>query len=160
MAPVLAVILLLGVPFLVFCLFHFVCEINPRKQVDIIPLSSQADRGWDARASFPLFVLAKGDYSMFQVETPDKILCHMKRHEIESDEYMFWDARGRGVRISICGRQVAGMALCKPEISLGDAFRRYSDVHGLDADTTGPFDQVWCRLKQDEVSSHGRKTSL
>jgi hypothetical protein len=156
-APVFAVILLLGVPFLLFCFFHFVREAKPRKRVAITPLPSQRGRGLDVRVSFPLFVLEKDDYSMFRVETSDKILYHMKPLDIESDEYLFWDATGRAVRISTCGQQVTGIAFCKPEISLGDAFRCYSDVHGLDTDTSGPFEQVWCRLRQEEASSHSRR---
>jgi len=150
-APVLAAILLLGVPFLLFCLFHFLREANPRERVAIIPLSSRRDGGLDARVSFPLFVLEKDDYSMFQVETPDKIPCHIKPLGIESGEYLFWDAMGRALRVSTSGEQVTGIAFCKAEISLGDAFRCYSEVHGLDADTTGPVGQVWCRLQQPEA---------
>ena len=155
-APVFAVILLVGVPFLLFYLFHLIRETRPSKRVVITPLSPQKTQRLDARVSFPLFVLEKDDYSMFQVETPDKILRQMKPANIESDEYLCWDARGRALRISISDQQVTGVAFCRAEISLGDAFKRYSDVHGLDADTTGPFEQVWHRLNQEEASSHQR----
>ena len=141
--PVFVVILLVGVSFLLFCLFHLVREIKPSKRVAITPLSPQKDRRLDARVSFPLFVLEKDDYSMFEVETPDKILCHMKPLDIESDQYLCWDARGRALRISTSDQQVTGITFCRAEISLGEAFRRYSEVHDLDADTMGPFEQVW-----------------
>jgi hypothetical protein len=34
-------------------------------------------------------------------------------------------------------------------IPLAEAFKRYSEVHGLDVETTGPIDHVWPLLKQD-----------
>jgi hypothetical protein len=104
----------------------------------------------DASVSFPLFVFEKDDYSMFVVETPDKVLYHMEPTDIENGEYLCWDANGRAVRISISGQRVTGICHGEPEMPLAEAFRRYSDVHGLDVDTTGPFDQVWCRLKDTE----------
>ena len=102
----------------------------------------------DASVSFPLFVFEKDDYSMFVVETPDKVLDHMEPIDIENGEYLCWDANGKAVRISISGLRVTGICYGEPEIPLAEAFRRYSEVHGLDVDTTGPFDQVWCRLKE------------
>ena len=104
----------------------------------------------DASVSFPLFVFEKANYSMFVVETPDKIPYHMKPIDIEKGNYLCWDAKGRAVRISISGQRVTGICYGELEIPLAEAFRRYSDVHGLDVDTTGPFDQVWCRLKETE----------
>ena len=150
-APVFTVILLVGVSFLLFCLFHLIREIRPSKRVVVTPLSPRRNRRPDARVLFPLFVLQKDDYSMFEVEAPDKILCHMKPLDIQNSEYLCWDAQGRAVQISISDQQVTGLAFSKAEVSLGEAFRRYSDVHGLDADTTGPLEQVWRRLKQAEV---------
>jgi hypothetical protein len=156
-APVFTLILLVGVPFLLFYLFHLIREIRPSKRVVVLALSPRRNRKPDALVLFPLFVLQKDNYSMFEVEAPDKILCHMKALDIENDEYLCWDAQGRPVQILISDQQVAGLAFSKAEVSLGEAFRRYSDVHGLDADTTGPLEQVWCRLKQAEViPSRGR----
>lgn len=104
----------------------------------------------DAGVSFPLFVFEKGDYSMFVVETPDGILYHMEPIDIENGEYLCWDANGRAVRISISGQRVTGICYGQLEVPLAEAFSRYSDVHGFDVDTTGPFDQVWSRLKETE----------
>ncbi len=98
--------------------------------------------------SFPLFVFEKDDYSMFVVETPDKVLYHMEPIDIENGEYLFWDANGRAVRISIAGQRVTEISYGEAEIALAEAFRRYSEVYGLDMDTTGPIDDVWCRLKE------------
>ena len=74
----------------------------------------------------------------------------MEPVDIENGEYLCWDANGRAVRISISGKRVTGISYGEPEIPLAEAFRRYSEVFGLDVDTTGPLDQVWCRLKETE----------
>jgi hypothetical protein len=113
----------------------------------------------DASVSFPLFVFERDDYSMFVVEAPDTVLYHMEPIDIENGKYLCWDANGRAVRISISGQWVTGICYCEPEIPLAQAFRRYSEVYGLDVDTTGPFDQVWCRLK-DPASRAPRSRGL
>jgi hypothetical protein len=113
----------------------------------------------DASVSFPLFVFEKDDYSMFVVETPDEVLYHMEPIDIESGEYLCWDANGKAVRISISGQRVTGICHGEPEIPLAEAFKRYSEVYGLDVDTTEPFDQVWCRLK-DPASRLPRSRGL
>jgi hypothetical protein len=100
--------------------------------------------------SFPLFVFEKDDCSMILVETPDKVLYHMEPIDIENDEYVFWDANGKAVRISVAGQRVTGIEYGAAEITLAEAFRRHSDKFGLDADTTGTFDEVWRRLKEAE----------
>lgn len=104
----------------------------------------------DASVSFPLFVFEKDDCSMFVVETPDRILYHMEPIDIENDEFLYWDANGRGVRISISGQQVTGIDCIGDEMPLAEAFRRHSDAFGLRVDTTGPFDQVWHRVQEAE----------
>ena len=87
---------------------------------------------------------------MFVVETPDKVLYHMEPIDIENDEYVYWDAKGNGVRISVQGRMVIGIDRGTAEMPLTDAFKRHSDAFGLDVDTTGSIDEVWQRLKQAE----------
>jgi hypothetical protein len=103
-----------------------------------------------SNVSFPLFVFEKDDYSMFMVETPDKILDCMEPIDIESGEYLCWDANGRGVRISVSGQRVTGICHGEPEILLAEALRCYSEVYGLDVDTAGPLNQVWPLLKETE----------
>ena len=70
--------------------------------------------------------------------------------DIKNDKYLYWDANGRAVQISVSDQRVTGMAYGETEFSLTEAFKRFSDVHGLGVDTTGPVDQVWGRLKQGE----------
>ena len=104
----------------------------------------------DPSVSFPLFVFEKDDCSMFVVETPDRILYHMEAIDIENDEYLYWDANGRGVRISIASQQVTGIDNFGAEMPLAEAFKRHADALGLHVDTTGPSDQVWHRLQEAE----------
>jgi len=47
--------------------------------------------------SFPLYVFEKDDWSMERVESPDRVLYQMEPIDIENDEYLFWDAKGRSV---------------------------------------------------------------
>ncbi len=101
--------------------------------------------------SFPLFVFEKDDCSMFLVEGPDKVLYNMEPIDIENAEYLFWDSNGNGVHISVAGEQVTAIDPAAVEISLSEAFKRYSDAFGLRVDTTGPADEVWPRLKQAEA---------
>jgi hypothetical protein len=103
-----------------------------------------------AGVSFPLFVFEKDDCSIFVVETPDKVLYHMEPIDIENDEYLYWDANGRAVRISIAGQHVTGIAYGEAQIPLAEAFTRHSEALGLNVDTTGPVDKAWCRLKEAE----------
>jgi hypothetical protein len=95
----------------------------------------------NATMSFPLFVFEKDDYSMFVVETPDRVLYRIEPIDIENGKYLCWEANGRAVRISISGQRVAGICYGEPEVPLTEALRRYSEVYGLDVDTTGPLNQ-------------------
>jgi hypothetical protein len=77
----------------------------------------------DASVSFPLFVFEKDDYSMFVVETPDKVLDHMEPIDIENGEYLCWDANGGAVRISISGQRVTGICYGSPCLSVFAKFK-------------------------------------
>jgi hypothetical protein len=70
--------------------------------------------------SFPLFVFEKDDCSMFLVDTPDKALYHMEPIDIENDEYVFWDANGKAVRISVAGQRVTGIEYGAAEMTLAE----------------------------------------
>jgi hypothetical protein len=104
----------------------------------------------DVSVSFPLFVFEKDDCSMRLVESADKVLYHMEPIDIENDEYLCWDANGRAVRISVAGQQVIGIAYAEAEMPLAEAFMRHSEAFSLNVDTSGHYDQVWCRLQEAE----------
>ena len=105
--------------------------------------------------SFPLYVFEKDDWSMFLVESPDDVWCHIEPIDFENDEYLFWDAHGRGVCLTLQGGKLTRMATLTSieesdnEISLNEAFVRYSQALGVTVDTTGTFAEVWFRLQSN-----------
>ncbi len=80
--------------------------------------------------------------------------------DIENDEYLYWDANGRSVRISISGKQVTGIEYGAAEMPLAEGFRRHSDAFGLHVDTAGPFDQLWHRVEEAKSRLPRRKALL
>jgi len=51
--------------------------------------------------SFPLYAYGKGDWSMFLVKDRETILSRVEPFDFENDGYLFWDAQGRSVRLTI-----------------------------------------------------------
>jgi hypothetical protein len=106
-------------------------------------------------ASFPLYVFEKDDWSMFLVESPDRVCYHIEPFDFENDEYLFWDAHGRGVRLTLQGGKLTKMGTLTSieeadnEISLHEAFARYSQALGVTVDTTGTLAEVWARLQSN-----------
>ena len=98
-------------------------------------------------ASFPLYVFEKDDWSMFLVESPDKVLYDIEPIDFENDEYLFWDAQGNGVRITLERGTLTSIENTENEITLQEAFSRYSQFLGTAVDTKGPFPEVWARLQ-------------
>ncbi len=49
--------------------------------------------------SFPLYGFEKDDWSMFLVENENRVFYHMEPIDFENNEYLFWDAQGRDVRL-------------------------------------------------------------
>jgi len=111
----------------------------------------------DPSMSFPLFVFEKNDYSMFVLDTPDQILSSIGPLDIENSRYLYWDADGRAVRISITRKGMAEISQGETEMPLTEAMRRHSEVYGLDVDMTGPLDHLRVHLKQAKPRlPHGR----
>ena len=67
--------------------------------------------------------LNKDDYSMFVVESPDKVPRQMEPQDVLNDEYLCWDANDRTVRIPICGQQGERNLLRGPQIPLEQGFQ-------------------------------------
>jgi hypothetical protein len=105
----------------------------------------------DAVVVFPVYALAD-DRSMFLVESPARVLYHIEPIDIENKEYLFWDADGRGVRISLKGETVHAIEHTDNDLSLQEAFKLYSEAYGLSTDTTGPIAEVWGRLQEAEAA--------
>lgn len=97
--------------------------------------------------AFPLYVFLKDDWSMFLVESPDTVFRHIEQFYFENDEYLFWDAQGRDVRLTLdCGTLV-NIQVAHNEITVREAFVRYSKALGVAVDATGTLAEVWSRLQ-------------
>ena len=96
---------------------------------------------------FPLYVFEKDDWSMFLVESRDKLLYHIEPIDFENNEYLFWDADGLGVYLTLERGELTKVIHAENEISLHEAFVRYSRALGATVDTTGTPAEAWKRLQ-------------
>ena len=99
---------------------------------------------------FPLYAFEKDDNSICLIENPDRILYHMEAIDIEDEEYLFWDAVGIAVRISMKGQQVDKIEHCQENMALHEAFVANAASLGINVDLLGSPEQVWSRLKEAE----------
>jgi hypothetical protein len=98
---------------------------------------------------FPLYVYEKDDWSMFLVERPDKVLYDIEPIDFENDEYLFWDAQERSVRLTLKRGKLIAVEEAENEISLREALTRYSNALGATVDTSGPLPEVWAKLQSN-----------
>jgi hypothetical protein len=97
--------------------------------------------------SFPLYVFEKDDWSMFLVESEDKLLYHIEPIDFENDEYLFWDALGRGVRLTLERGVLTSIEQIDSTMTVQEAFARYSQTLGVTVDPNGALPEVWMRLQ-------------
>ena len=98
--------------------------------------------------SFPIYVFEKDDWTMFLVEGPDDdSLSKIEPIDLDNDEYLFWNAEGRAVRLTLHRGHLTGIEEAENEISLHEALARFSEALGLTIDTTGTIREVWARLQ-------------
>jgi hypothetical protein len=62
---------------------------------------------------FPLFAFEKDDRSMLLIEKSDRLLYHLEAIDIENDEYVFWDAKGAGVCVSVTHDAIDQITRCQ-----------------------------------------------
>jgi len=108
----------------------------------------------DYGVPFPLYVCLD-DGSIIQIESSDKILYHLEIIDIENDEYMFWDALGRDLRIITEKGRVSGFENTKNEITLHQALIDYAtqlEQLGLVIDTSGTPEETWAILEKAKES--------
>ncbi len=91
----------------------------------------------------------KDDWSMFLIESPDRALHDIEPIDFENNEYLFWDAQGQGIRLTLERGTLTGIEEAENEITIQEAFSRYSRSLGLTVDTTGPLPEVWTRLQSN-----------
>jgi len=97
--------------------------------------------------TFPLIVFEKDDRSMRLIEAPDRLLYHLEAVDIEDGEYVFWDASGAGLSVSVENGSVSEIALGKPQMSISDAFKEYSQSYGFEVSLVGAPLDVWARIQ-------------
>jgi hypothetical protein len=103
---------------------------------------------------FPLYVCLD-DGSVIRIERSDKILYHLEAIDIENDEYMFWDALGRDLRILIKKGRVSGFENTKNKITLHQALAGYTnqlEQLGVVVDTSGTPEEIWAILEKAKES--------
>ncbi len=93
---------------------------------------------------------------MFLIETPDRLLYHFEWIDIENEEFIFWDSRGAGVRVTVKDGAIDQIRPCEQSKSLSDAFEAYSHSLGLEISLQGSPVEVWTRIQ----SQLPRKKSL
>jgi hypothetical protein len=96
---------------------------------------------------FPLFVFEKDDRSMYLIERPERLLYHLEPVDIEDDEYVFWDATGAGVCVSIARNLIHQITRCDQPMSLVDAFQAYSESLNLRVSHHGTPIEIWGRIQ-------------
>lgn len=109
---------------------------------------------------YPVFTFEKDDRSMYLLESEERILYHLEAIDIENDEYVFWDAAGVGVRISVSvgawKQKLESVSSCPAPFPLREAFEQYADslgIIGLSVDGT-PL-EVWRRIQEQRKRSEG-----
>jgi hypothetical protein len=85
--------------------------------------------------TYPLFAFEKDDQSMRLIEDSSRILYWHEAIDIENGEYVFWDANGNGVTITVTVKaftsKVNGIASSVPAFPLREAFALYAKSLGI-----------------------------
>jgi hypothetical protein len=104
--------------------------------------------------AYPLYVCLD-DGGVIQIESFEKILYHLEAIDIENDEYLFWDAEGRGLKMLIKKSRVSGFEKTENRITLQQAFEGYAkqlSEFGVTVDTSGTPEQIWARVQSAKES--------
>src|SRR5262249_34709976 len=96
---------------------------------------------------FPLYVCLD-DGSVIRIETPDRILYHLEAIDIENDEYLFWDAMARPLKVVTAKGKVSGLESTENKITLPQAFKQYAEQLGVRIDVSCKPEDVWVSLRK------------
>ncbi len=108
----------------------------------------------DYSVAFPLYVCLD-DGEVMQIESIERILYHLEAIDIEHDEYMFWDAGGRGLKVLIKKGRVGGFEKAENRITLEQAFEAYAQQLsqlGVTVDTSGTLEEIWVKIRKAKES--------
>lgn len=113
--------------------------------------------------TYPLFVFAKDDRSMRLIQEEAGILRQLEAIDIENGEYVFWDANGIGVSISVSTglfkTKLESVASSTAAFSIQEAFALYSKTLEIAEPVEGSPTDVWNWI-QTEVQRRPRKRSF
>lgn len=105
----------------------------------------------DGSFEFPLYVCLD-DGPVMRIETSDRILYHLETIDIENDEYLFWDAMARPLKVVITKGKVSGLETTEHTITLPQAFEKYAEQLGVSIDSSGKPEVIWVSLRKAEES--------
>jgi hypothetical protein len=102
---------------------------------------------------YPIFVFEKDDRSMRLIESEERILSHLEAIDIENNEYVFWDANGRGVSISVSvgsfKSELKSVTSYSESLPIHDAFKLLAEGMGIQESLTdGAPIEVWRRIQE------------
>src|SRR5215470_11468046 len=109
----------------------------------------------DGGFEFPLYVCLD-DGTVIRIETSDRILYHLEAIDIENDEYLFWDAMARPLKVVIAKGKVTGLEGTENKITLTQALERYAEQLGVNIDVSDKSEKVWVSLRKAEESRQRR----
>lgn len=98
---------------------------------------------------FPLYVCLD-DGTIITIESPERILYHLEAVDIENDEYLFWDALARPLKVVITKGKVSGLESTEHQITLAQAFEKYAEQLGVTVDVSGKPEDVCATLRKAE----------
>lgn len=95
-----------------------------------------------------------------QIESYDKILYHLEAIDIANDEYLFWDAEGRAVKVVIKDSKVSELLETDNGTTVQDAICGYAGHLGTSVSANGTPRETWSRLQEFKNSLPRRRGLL
>ena len=109
----------------------------------------------DGSFQFPLYVCLD-DGTVIRIKSRDRILYHLEAIDIENDEYLFWDAMARPLKVVITKGKVCGLESTDNKITLSQAFEKYAEQLGVNIDVSVKPEEIWGSLRKPEESGPRR----
>jgi hypothetical protein len=113
----------------------------------------------DHSVVFPIYARLD-DGQVIRIESFQKILYRVEAVDIENDEYQFWDANGRSLKILIEKNAVSRFQNANNRLSFQQAAEMYTEQLGVPIDTSGTPDEVWAKVQKAEQSVPQRRGFL
>ena len=84
---------------------------------------------------------------MLTVENPEQLFAHLEEIDIQNDEYLFWDANGRGVHLRIEKPKIVAIESYEAPKDLSQAFLAYCQSLGLTVEFANEPVETWKRIQ-------------